>query len=111
MVLKVIREHKLYEKMSKCSFYQNIIHYLGHIIYEEGIEVDPKKIEAIKGWTTPKNVIEFISFMGISRYYILIQMDVGGLPPIPTDSFWQFSSLVVFFLVFGSLTCGAILRP
>jgi hypothetical protein len=27
----------------------------------------------------------------------LIHMDVGGLPPIPTGSFWQFSSLVVLF--------------
>jgi hypothetical protein len=26
----------------------------------------------------------------------MIYMDVGGLPPIPTGSFWQFSSLVVF---------------
>jgi hypothetical protein len=41
----------------------------------------------------------------------LIQMDVGDLPSIPTGSFWWFSSLVVFFLVFGSLTYGAILRP
>jgi hypothetical protein len=38
-------------------------------------------------------------------------MDVGGLPPIPTGSFWQFSSLVVFSLAFGSMTCGAVLRP
>jgi hypothetical protein len=35
-------------------------------------------------------------------------MDFVGLPPIPTGSFWQFSSLAVFFLVFKSLTCGAI---
>jgi hypothetical protein len=59
----------LYAKLSKFSFYQNIIHYLGHIISEEGIEVDPEKIEAIKGWTTPKNVTEGKSFIGLSGYY------------------------------------------
>jgi hypothetical protein len=69
MVLQVLREHQLYAKLSKCSFYQNIIHYLGHIISEEGIAVDPEKIEAIKGWKTPKNVTEVRSFMGLAGYY------------------------------------------
>jgi hypothetical protein len=32
MVLQVLREHQLYAKLSKCSFYQRQIHYLGHII-------------------------------------------------------------------------------
>jgi hypothetical protein len=41
MVLQVLREHQLYAKLSKCSFYQRQIHYLGHIISEEGIVVDP----------------------------------------------------------------------
>jgi hypothetical protein len=65
----VIREHQLYAKLRKCSFYQNRIHYLGHIISEEGITVDPKNIEAIKGWKTPKNVTKIISFMGLVEYY------------------------------------------
>jgi hypothetical protein len=41
------------------------IHYLGHIISEEGIAVDPEKIEAIRGWPTPRNVSEVIYFMGL----------------------------------------------
>jgi hypothetical protein len=69
MVLQVLRENQLYSKLSKCSFSQNIIHYLGHIISEEGIAVDPEKIEAIKGWTTPNNVTEVRSFMGLAGYY------------------------------------------
>jgi hypothetical protein len=47
MVLQVLREHQLYAKLSKCSFYQRQIHYLGHIISKEGIVVDPEKVEAI----------------------------------------------------------------
>jgi hypothetical protein len=42
---------------------------LGHIISEEGIAVDPEKIEDIKGWIKPKNVIEVRSFMGLAGYY------------------------------------------
>jgi hypothetical protein len=68
MVLQFLREHQLYAKLRKCSFYQNRIHYLGNIISEEGIAVDPEKIEAIKGWATPKNVTEVRSFMGLVGY-------------------------------------------
>jgi hypothetical protein len=69
MVLQVLREHQLYAKLSKCSFYQNQIHYLGHIISKEGIAVDPENIEAIRGWPTPKNVTEVRSFMGLVGSY------------------------------------------
>ena len=48
MVLQVLREHQLYAKLSKCSFYQKQIHYLGHIISQEGITVDPENVEAIR---------------------------------------------------------------
>jgi hypothetical protein len=65
MVLQVLREHKLYAKLSKCIFYQKKIHYLGHIISVEGITVDPEKIEAIRGWPMPRNVTEVRSFMGL----------------------------------------------
>jgi hypothetical protein len=65
----VPREHQLYAKLSKCSFYQEKIHYLGHIISEQGITIDPDNIESIRGWPTPKNVSEVISFMGLVGYY------------------------------------------
>jgi hypothetical protein len=48
MVLQVLREHKLYSKISKHIIYQKKIHYLGHIIFAEGIIVDLEKIEAIR---------------------------------------------------------------
>jgi hypothetical protein len=56
LVLQVMREHQLYSKLSKCYFYQKKIHYLGHIISEQSIIVDPEKIEATRGWPTPINV-------------------------------------------------------
>jgi hypothetical protein len=69
MVLQVLREHQLYAKMSKCLFYQDRIHYLGHIISKDGIAVDPEKIESIRAWSAPRNVTEVISFMGLVGYY------------------------------------------
>ena len=45
------------------------MHYLGRIILEEGICIDPKRIEAILNWPTPKNVTDLSSFMGLDGYY------------------------------------------
>ena len=56
----------MYAKLSKCDFYRDRIHYLGHIISNEGISVDPEKIEAIMNWTTPINVTYVRSFMGLT---------------------------------------------
>jgi hypothetical protein len=69
MVLQVLRENQLYAKLSKCSFYQKQIHYLGHIISKDGIAVDPEKIESIREWAMPRNVTEVRSFMGLAGYY------------------------------------------
>lgn len=49
LVLQCLRENKIYAMMSKCSFFQSKIHYLGHIISSEGIVVDSAKIDAILG--------------------------------------------------------------
>jgi hypothetical protein len=65
MVLQLLRECQLYAKLSKCSFYQKQIHYLGHIISKDGIAVDLEKIEAIREWPAPKNVTGVRSFMGL----------------------------------------------
>ena len=59
----------MYAKLSKCDFYKYRIHYLGHIISDEGISGDPEKIEAIMNWPTPRNVIDVRSFVGLARYY------------------------------------------
>jgi hypothetical protein len=69
MELQVLRKHQLYAKLSKCSSYQSKIHYLGHIVSEEGIAMDLEKIEAIKSWIVPKNVLEVRSFMELTGQY------------------------------------------
>ena len=69
LVLQCLREHKLYGKLSKCSFYQSRIQYLGHVISGEGIAMDPAKFEAIMEWPVPTNVTEVHSFMGLMGYY------------------------------------------
>jgi hypothetical protein len=69
MVLKVLIEHQLYAKLSKCTFYQKYIHYLGYTVSEEGITVDLENNEGIKSWPMPTNILKFKSFMGLAGYY------------------------------------------
>ena len=56
-------------KLSKCEFLLREVSFLGHIISEEGIRVDPKKIEVIIEWKPPRNVMEVRSFLRLAGYY------------------------------------------
>jgi hypothetical protein len=68
LVLQVLREHQLYAKFSKCDFFQKQVHYLGHVIYEEGVASDSEKIKSIMYFSTPKDVSDIRSFMGLEGY-------------------------------------------
>ena len=69
IVLKMLRDHQIYAKFSKCDFYKEQIQYLGHVFFAEGIEVDPIKINTIMEWRVPKNIADIRSFMGLVGYY------------------------------------------
>jgi hypothetical protein len=69
IVLQVLREKKLYAKLSKCEFWLKEVSFLGHIISSTGIAVDPSKVDAVSRWETPKSVTEVRSFLGLAGYY------------------------------------------
>ena len=68
-VLENLRAEKLYAKFSKCDFWLREVQLLGHIINQEGISVDPTKLEAVLRWEVPKNASEIHSFLGLAGYY------------------------------------------
>nr|GEV34663.1 putative reverse transcriptase domain, ribonuclease H-like domain, retroviral aspartyl protease [Tanacetum cinerariifolium] len=45
------------------------LHFLGHVVNQSGIHMDPSKIEAVKNWKTPTNPSEVRSFLGLTGYY------------------------------------------
>ncbi|KAK1439957.1 hypothetical protein QVD17_05782 [Tagetes erecta] len=45
------------------------VQFLGHIVSEKGIQVDPTKIEAVKRWEAPKTPTEIRQFLGLAGYY------------------------------------------
>lgn len=68
-VLEVLRREQLYAKRSKCSFGQDKVEYLGHIIIGEGVTTDPSKIEAMVNWPIPKSIKALRGFLGLTGYY------------------------------------------
>jgi hypothetical protein len=53
LVLQKLRENQLYAELSKCEFWLKEVSFLGHIISEGGIYVDPSKVESVLSWNTP----------------------------------------------------------
>ncbi|GKB11932.1 putative nucleotidyltransferase, ribonuclease H [Tanacetum coccineum] len=69
LVLESLRKEKLYAKFSKCEFWLEEVHFLGHVVNQSGIHVDPSKIEAVKNWKAPTTPSEVRSFLGLAGYY------------------------------------------
>lgn len=56
-------------KPSKCSFTLQKVHYLGHVITKDGVQVDVTKTDAVKSFPTPKCTKDVRSFLGLCNYY------------------------------------------
>jgi hypothetical protein len=69
LVFQTLLEHKLCIKFSKCTFAQQQITYLGHIISKEGVSTDLAKTEAMLQWHVPQNFTELRGFLGLTGYY------------------------------------------
>ncbi|GKE20731.1 putative reverse transcriptase domain-containing protein [Tanacetum coccineum] len=55
IILELLKKEKLYAKFSKCDFWISTVQFLGHVINNRGIQVDPAKIKAVKNWASPTN--------------------------------------------------------
>jgi hypothetical protein len=89
-VLSTLWQHKLYANLEKCSFGMNKVQYLGYIVDEHGVHVDPTKIQVICDWPAPTTLTELQSFLGLANFYrrfmlgfshiawALIQVTKGG---------------------------------
>ncbi|CAH1412294.1 unnamed protein product [Lactuca virosa] len=68
-ILGTLRTEKLYAKLSKCEFWLRSVNFLGHVVSQEGIHVDPSKVKAIEGWAVPATPTEIRQFLGLAGYY------------------------------------------
>jgi hypothetical protein len=84
-VFSILKEHKLYLKQSKCSFAQQSLEYLGHIISSSGVAKDPDKVQAVAAWPVPTNVRQLRGFLGLSGYYRKFIRNYGVISRPLTD--------------------------
>ncbi|CAI7730951.1 unnamed protein product [Closterium sp. NIES-53] len=68
-VLGKLRKHKFYARLWKCYFYRRDFEYLGHLVGNDGLKVDPKKVVAVQNWPVPKDVGQIRSFLGLANYF------------------------------------------
>ncbi|GJT42684.1 putative reverse transcriptase domain-containing protein [Tanacetum coccineum] len=67
LVLELLKKEKLYAKFSKCELWLQEVHFLGHVVNQFGIHVDPSKIEAVKNWKAPITPSEIQLFLGLAE--------------------------------------------
>lgn len=68
LVLSRLGQFNLKVKLSKCSFFQPEVTYLGHVI-SAAVAVDPGKIQAMAEWRRPQNLTELTSILGFASFY------------------------------------------
>jgi len=68
-VLQVLKENKLFLCLEKCEFCKQQIEYLGLIISENQVSMDPVKVTGVREWPTPKNKTDVQTFLGFVNFY------------------------------------------
>ena len=69
IVFDTLRKAELYANPKKTTLCLVEIEYLGHILYVDGIKMDPKKVTMILSWVIPQNETALHSFLDLSGFY------------------------------------------
>lgn len=65
----LLKRDKIYVKISECEFGKTSLVYLGYIIGDGQLKIDPSKVEVIMNWHKPITAIEVRSFLGVVQYW------------------------------------------
>jgi transposase InsO family protein len=68
-VLEILQANNLYLKPEKCLFEQLEVEYLGLILSQGQVAMDPVKVAGVRDWPVPRNVTEVKSFLGFINFY------------------------------------------
>ncbi|GMJ02289.1 hypothetical protein HRI_003898100 [Hibiscus trionum] len=80
--------------MSKCSFGQQSVKYLGHIVSSDGLAMDPTKIAAIQHWSVSSSFRDVRAFLGLSGYYRRFIRGYATIAAPITDLLWKDDTFV-----------------
>eukprot|EP00253_Pinus_taeda_P033024 PITA_33024 len=68
-VLRKLQQNKLLINLKKCTFSQRELVYMGFVIAENELKMDPEKVTTIVSWPSPKSLFEVRSFHGLASFY------------------------------------------
>jgi len=78
-VLEVLVEHKLFLRLEKCEFHRKEIEYLGLVILENKVAMDPVKVAGVRDWSTPENRTDVQAFIGFVNFYCCFIRDFSTI--------------------------------
>jgi len=61
--------NRLFLHPEKCEFCKQRIEYLGLVISENEVSIDPVKVAGVRGWPTPENKTDIQAFLGFVNFY------------------------------------------
>jgi Reverse transcriptase (RNA-dependent DNA polymerase)/RNase H-like domain found in reverse transcriptase/Integrase zinc binding domain/Chromo (CHRromatin Organisation MOdifier) domain/Retroviral aspartyl protease/Integrase core domain/Retrotransposon gag protein/Zinc knuckle len=116
-VLALLREHQLYCKLKKCSFFMREVSFLGHLVGEAGVRADPAKVKTVVDWPVPRNVHDLRCFLGLTNYFRKFIQGYASMTRCLTNLFkkgvvWQWSDECAenFTKLKAALTSAPVLR-
>lgn len=117
-VLRLLRKHKLYAKLSKCAFFLTSVDFLGHVVSSEGIKVDPGKIRVLLDWQPPKSTTHVRQFLGLASYYrrfvkgfSTLAAPLAALTGSKSTFQWSLAAQQSFEALKRALTTPPVLQP
>ncbi|GJU79147.1 putative reverse transcriptase domain-containing protein [Tanacetum coccineum] len=69
IILELLKKEQLYAKFSNCDFWLESVQFIGYVINNKGVHVDPAKVEAIRNLSAPTTPKEVRQFLGLAGYY------------------------------------------
>ena len=67
-VFQTLREQRLFVNLQKCHFFTDNLVFLGYVVSNKGIKIDPSKVEGIESWPVPKSIHIVRSFHGMVSF-------------------------------------------
>lgn len=68
-VLQRLKDHNLHAKLEKCEFHVSSTAFLGYVVSDSGLSMDPEKVRAIQDWPAPTKLRDLQSFLGFANFY------------------------------------------
>jgi len=83
--LDKLEELSLFLKPSKCEFHKKEVEYLGMIVSNGAVRMDPIKVQGITQWLTPSCVKDVRSFLGFCNFYRAFISDFSNIAQLLND--------------------------